>query len=181
MKRFFKIANSFSLKLLKWLWNQTVMIRFNQGLIDFCHRHPKLSLTSLRFVARSASNITVVKPSHDQMTKLDLTHHLHMGIIPWAPGHWFILMFILRLLVNLTVDLFLLRNRTCRTFYSVKLGRVLYVASHSTCIMKNSILVFSQYYLSRDGVTDRDRYQWYVFMLRYCNVLLNMYNTPLEI
>ena len=142
MKRFFKIANSFSLKLLKWLWNQTVMIRFNQGLIDFCHRHPKLSLTSLRFVARSASNITVVKPSHDQMTKLDLTHHLHMGIIPWAPGHWFILMFILRLRVNLTVDLFLLRNRTCRTFYSVKLGRVLYVASHSTCIMKNSILVF---------------------------------------
>ena len=126
-------------------------------------------------VARSPSNITVVKPSHDQMTKLDLTHHLHMGIIPWAPGHWFILMFILRLLVNLTVDLFLLRNRTCRTFYSVKLGRVLYVASHSTCIMKNSILVFSQYYLSRDGVTDRDRYQWYVFMLRYCNVLLNMY------
>ena len=93
-------------------------------------------------VARSPSHITVVKPSHDQMTKLDLTHHLHMGIIPWALGHWFIFMFILRLLVNLTVDLFLLGNRTCRTFYSVKLGRVLYVASHSTCIMKNSILVF---------------------------------------
>ena len=149
------------------------MIRFNHGLIDFCHRHPKLSLTSLRFVARSASNITIVKPSHDQMTKLDLTHHLHMGIIPWAPGHWFILMFILRRLVNLTVDLFLLRNRTCRTFYSVKLGRVLYVASHSTCIMKNSILVFLS--ISWVATALLIGISVICFMLRYCNVLLNMY------
>ena len=60
--------------------------------------------------------LTCYDPFYDQMTKLDLTHHLHMAIIPWVKGHWFIFMLILRLILGpsyCTRDLFLLWNRTC--------------------------------------------------------------------
>ena len=58
-----------------------------------------------------ASWYRLFDPFYDQMTKLDLTHHLHMAIIPWVLGHWFISMFILRLIPGppyCTRDLFYL-------------------------------------------------------------------------
>ena len=128
------------------------------------------------------------------MTKLDLTHHLHMGIIPWALGHWFIWIFIVTILywgvflIRLTVilDLFLLRNRTCRTFYSVKLGRVLYVAILSTCIMKFYFRFFSvsisQRYWSGLIWFLMSRYQkCTVFHSMFQYVLLNMYKHVSEL
>ena len=122
-------------------------------------------------------------PFYDQMTKLDLTHHLHMAIIPWVLGHWFISMFILRLIPGppyCTRDLFLLGSRTCsiqtgRMFYSVKLGRVLYVAIHSTCI----IMILFWFLLStkcRDGIIMTGFQCCDIKMYRmYCSICTNMF------